>query len=202
MSEDRAAANRGTDDHSSDRGGHKVTPKAKRSTQGSDRDLGALVIPAVLVVIGGFLVSGILTMDEAGEGGAFGPKTFPAIVATLCFVVAALMAVSILRSSGAAIESADPGDEADLILDADAPAPEGSNWQAVSIVVGGVILFIVMLQPIGWLISATVLFVIVSYGLGARNLVASLLGGLGMAALIQLAFSALLGIHIPPGILG
>ncbi|MFT4127736.1 MAG: tripartite tricarboxylate transporter TctB family protein [Gordonia sp. (in: high G+C Gram-positive bacteria)] len=178
-----------------------MSDKSESPTTGAPaRDLGALVIPAVLVVVGVLLVSGIVTMDVAGEGGLFGPQMFPWVVAVLCFVVAAAMTVTIVRPAPPP-ETADPGDEVDAILDAE-PEQVASNWRSVGIVVGGVVLFIVLLEPVGWLISATLLFAIVAFGLGARNHLASLLGGLGMASVIQLAFSGFLGIHVPPGILG
>lgn len=165
------------------------------------RQLGALVIPVVLLAVGLTLVTGILTMDEAGEGGLFGPKAFPWVIAVLCLVVAVLMAIQVLRPSTAP-PTADPGDEADEILDGEPGAPEGTNWRGVAIVVGGVLLFILLLEPVGWLISATLLFAVVAVGMGARNHVVSLVAGLGLAAAIQLLFGGLLGIHIPPGILG
>ncbi|MEE4024761.1 tripartite tricarboxylate transporter TctB family protein [Gordonia sp. PKS22-38] len=165
------------------------------------RDYGELIIPAVLVLVGTVVIAGIVTMDEAGDGGLFGAKAFPWIVAGLCYVVAILMAVSVFRPTPRP-QSADPGDEADLILDHGHAPAEASNWRSVVIVVGGVLLFILILEPIGWLISGTLLFAIVAVGLGARNHIASVLGGLGIASVIQLAFSGLLGIYIPPGILG
>lgn len=165
-------------------------------------DLGALVIPAVLVAIGTFLLVGNLTMDVAGEeGGLFGPKAFPWIVLVLCYGVAALMAIEVLRPKPVVVSS-DPGDEADSILDHEDIDTDKSNWRSVGIVVGGVLLFAVTLEPLGWLIAGTALFAIVAFGLGARNALGSLLGGLGMTAAIQVLFSGFLGIHIPPGLLG
>lgn len=165
------------------------------------RDLGALVIPAVLVSVGVMLLVGNLAMDVAGDAsGLVGPQAFPWLVTGLCFVVAVLMTWQVLRPHVPA--DADPGDEADEILDGDPPEPVRSNWRSVGIVVGGVLLFIVALEPIGWLISGTLLFAIVAFGLGARQHVASLVGGLGIASAIQVAFSGLLGINVPSGILG
>lgn len=165
------------------------------------RDLGALVIPAVLVVLGVALVVGNITMDVAGEdGGLVGPQAFPWLVAALCLAVAGLMSWQVLRPPVPV--TADPGDEADEILDHEPEPVTRSNWRSIGIVVGGVLLFIVALNPIGWLISATLMFAIVATGLGARAPLVSLLGGLGLASAIQIVFGGLLGIHVPPGILG
>lgn len=164
-------------------------------------DRGGLIIPVVLAALGTFLVAGILTMDVAGEGGPFGPKAFPWIVAALCYAVAALMAVEVLRPRPVVVTS-DPGDEVDAILDAEVEQPGASNWRSFGIVVGGVLLFALTLEPLGWLITGTALFAIVSFGLGARSPWGCLVGGLGMSAAIQVVFSGFLGIHVPPGILG
>lgn len=177
------------------------TPTGGESTVRPRPDLGGLVIPAVLVVIATFLLVGTLTMDVAGEGGLFGPKAFPWIVLGLCYVVAALMTLDVLRPTPVVVSS-DPGDEADSILDHEDIDTDKSNWRSVGIVVGGVVLFAVTLEPLGWLIAGTALFAIVAFGLGARNPLGSLIGGLGMTAAIQVLFSGFLGIHIPPGILG
>ncbi|SFM87930.1 putative tricarboxylic transport membrane protein [Pseudonocardia ammonioxydans] len=58
---------------------------------------GALVVPAILVALGIFLLYGTLTMEVVGDGGLFGPTTMPWIVAVLCFVVAAGLTFDILR---------------------------------------------------------------------------------------------------------
>lgn len=99
-------------------------------------DLGALIIPAVVAAVGVFLVAGILGMRVAGDGGLFGPKAFPWIVAVLCFVVATLMTVEVLRPHPVTV-TADPGDEADAILDLAPPEPEASNWRSLLIVAAG-----------------------------------------------------------------
>lgn len=191
MSATRPPDGRPTEDHA----------RAEGAASAPRRDLGALVIPAVLLAVGLMLLVGNLTMDVAGDdAGLVGPQAFPWLVTGLCLVVAGLMTWQVLQPP--VVSDADPGDEADEILDHEPPEPARSNWRSIGIVVGGVLLFIVALEPVGWLISGTLLFAIVAFGLGARTHVASLIGGLGIAAAIQVAFGALLGISIPAGILG
>lgn len=62
--------------------------------------------------------------------------------------------------------------------------------------------FTLVLEPLGWLISATLLFVGMSLALGGRHLLRALVIGLGLASLIQVVFSGLLGMQLPAGILG
>ena len=52
-----------------------------------------------------------------------------------------------------------------------------------------------------WLISATLLFAAMSLSLGGKTVVASLVIGLGLASVIQIVFSGMLGMTLPAGIL-
>lgn len=178
-----------------------AAPDTTTATVRPKVDLGALIIPAVVAAVGVFLVAGILGMRVAGDGGLFGPKAFPWIVAVLCFVVATLMTVEVLRPHPVTV-TADPGDEADAILDLAPPEPEASNWRSLLIVAAGVLLFIALLQPLGWLIAGSLLFAVVGFGLGARSPLGLVLGGVGMTSAIQIVFSGFLGIHVPAGIFG
>lgn len=155
--------------------------------QRTRKSRGALVIPLVLLALGVFLVVGTTTMDEVGDGGLFGARTFPWIVAVLCFAMAAAMTVDILRPAlpGAPTETQD-----DI------------NWAAVGTSVGGVVVFIVSLQWLGWILSATLLFTIVAVGLGNRRYLTCVLVGLAVASIIQLVFSGFLGVSLPAGIVG
>ena len=161
---------------------------------------GALVIPAILVALGIFLLYGTLTMDVVGDGGLFGPTTMPWIVAVLCFVVASGLAVDILRPrpeyDGAAAADADPRED-----DA-AEVPESVNATAVLTAVGGVAAFIVVLPWLGWILSATGLFTAVAAALGNRRWFPVVLAGLALASAVQVVFSGLLGISLPAGFVG
>jgi putative tricarboxylic transport membrane protein len=185
-------------------------PRDRAATTGRRRprpahlSKGALVVPAVLVVLGIFLVAGTATMDVVGEGGLFGPTVMPWAVAAICFVVAVFLAVDILRprpeydpafgaGSGAATDSSDGSDEA---------GPDTVNAPAVGTAIGGVVVFIAVLPWLGWILSATLLFTAVAIALGNRKFVTCLLAGLALASVIQIVFSGLLGISLPAGFVG
>jgi putative tricarboxylic transport membrane protein len=158
----------------------------------------ALVIPAILVALGVFLVAGTVTMGVVGSGGLFGPTVMPWAVAVLAFVVAGLLTVDILRPrpeydtpSGAPTDASDG--EA---------GPDPVNVRAVGTAIGGVVGFIVVLPWLGWILSATVLFTVVAVALGSRAYLTCLLAGLALASVIQIVFSGLLGISLPAGFVG
>ena len=177
---------------------------------------GVLVIAAVLVVIAGLLIYGNLTMKVANPG-PFGPQAFPWIVAVICLVAAAPIVVEQVRHprtiadgfnpdpfSGVGVVH-DPFDESvapQLKAEAaeDAP-PEGVNWVKLGSALASMIVFTLVLEPVGWLISATLLFAAMSLSLGGKKVVPSLVIGLGLASVIQIVFSGMLGMTLPAGIL-
>jgi len=167
---------------------------------------GALVVPAILAALGVFLTYGTLTMQVVGDGGLFGPTTMPWIVAILCYVVAALLAFDILRPrpefDAPAPAAAGSGDGDVEGAAGDAPADTGVNAPAVLTAVGGVAAFIVVLPYLGWILSATGLFVAVAAALGNRRWPAMALGGLAVSSAVQVVFSMLLGISLPAGFVG
>jgi putative tricarboxylic transport membrane protein len=173
----------------------------------------ALIVPAVLVALGIFLVVGTVSMDVVGSGGLFGPTAMPWAVAVLCFVVAAALAVDILRPrpeydgpSGSPSTPVETDTDTDTDTDAvepDAePEPETFNARAVGIAIGAVAGFIVVLTWLGWILSATLLFAAVAVALGNRKYPTCLLVGLAVASTIQIVFSGMLGISLPAGFVG
>jgi len=109
----------------------------------------ALVMPGLLVALGLLLIFGIVDMELADDSELFGPRSFPAITAGFCFVIAALLAISIVRNPEVP--------EAEL----------SSNWRSTGITIGSFVAFAVLLVPAGWIIAGAVVFWGVTVGLGS-----------------------------------
>ncbi|KAA9392943.1 tripartite tricarboxylate transporter TctB family protein [Kocuria coralli] len=153
--------------------------------------LDELAVPALLVAIGGYLTYGLVTMEVPASASWPGPGFFPTIITGLLFVVAAAMTVQILRAHRRTHPSERARDEG-----------PPTDWKATGTIVAAFLLFAAVLVPLGWILAGTVLFWGVARGLGSRRPVFDLLVALGTSCLIQLAFSAGLGLRLPPGILG
>ncbi|SNS36579.1 tripartite tricarboxylate transporter TctB family protein [Rhodococcoides kyotonense] len=152
-----------------------------------------LIVPALLVALGVFLVYGTVTMDVPATATSPGPQVFPSIVAGGCFIVAILVTGQLLMKP----------DIVDRGTDEDGTPNTGtvSNWRTLGITVGSVALFIVLLDPLGWVLAGALLFWGVSIGLGSRRYVFDGAIALLVSSAVQLAFSAGLGLTLPGGLL-
>lgn len=100
----------------------------------------------------------------------------------------------------------DQSDADDGIPDPPPPTTAGSNYipvdyRTVGIVLAGLVGFILLLQPLGWLLTASALFWLVCYALGSKRPIFDIAVSVIFASAIQLAFSAGLGLSLPPGIM-
>lgn len=171
-----------------------------------------LVMPALLLVTGIALTWGTVTMEVPSTSLPPGPQVVPTIVAVACFVMAVVLAIDVLRKPESAFVAA-PEDqrpeEAPTTtsvhlpgagIEADDARPR-SNRTALALAVGTTVIFIVAIVPVGWLLSAAFLFWGIARALGSRRPVFDLILALALSAIVQLAFSAGLGLSLPPGIL-
>ncbi|GAB2926191.1 tripartite tricarboxylate transporter TctB family protein [Streptomyces mayteni] len=175
------------------------TPAAPRRSPLAGR--GELAVVAVLLALAAFLTHGLLTMTVPPTAGSPGPRFFPTIVTGLAYALAALLTWQILRRPAAprdtGSEPATAGEPA-----TDEPAhPTGTDWRTVGIVVGTFLLFTAALEPVGWLLSAALLFWGVAHALDRRRPLFDASLALAVSAVVQLAFSAGLGLALPAGIL-
>jgi len=156
-------------------------------------------VALLMLAIAIYLTVGMVTMDVPATAGTPGPRFFPTIITIGCFIVSGAMFVQSFRQLQLERHNVSLSEPAS---DEEVGAIERSNWTNVGIVILSFVLFIVFLQPLGWLISAGFLFFGVAYGLGSKALFNNAVAGFIISAVIQLTFSGLLGINLPAGILG
>lgn len=152
------------------------------------RGRGELVLALMLLVVAGILLVGNLTMNVIGDGGLFGPTAFPWIIITIALVLAALLVRAGLTKP-------------EETRRADAAAEVDTNWTAFVIVLGALVGFTLLLDVLGWLLSATLLFAAVAEALGNRHHVRNLAIGFILASVVQIVFSGVLDLALPAGFL-
>ena len=187
-----------------------VTRRAVVVADGFWRRRTGLIVPALMVLIGIGLVVGTVTMDVPANTASPGPQVFPAIVAAFVLVLAVLLAVDVLRRPEVDVvevaQPAAPGQPDDvLVLDEEGvpqPLRPTSNHRALLGALLTVVVFIAALTPLGWLLSGALLFWGGARALGSQRPLFDIPLSLAISSIVQLAFSAGLGLNLPPGVLG
>lgn len=177
-----------------------------------------LVVVVLLYVIATLLVIGTVTMDVQGES-VPGPQFFPVIVIVVLYATATALLIDVLRNPQVPDTDPHPGRgdySADMLRDlgtveAERTQPRSggispifrtyTDWKTLGMVVGAAVLFIVLLNPVGWLLSAAFLFWVVARALGSKRPIFDIGVALLVASIIQLAFNGLLGLPLPSGLL-
>ncbi len=180
-----------------------------------------LIVAAFVAALAVFLTIGTVTMTVPQGSGTPGPQFFPTIVAVLLYLLAILLAAQVIRAPRAVdgdSNSSKVGLSPDLMQDvgdltSEMPAVQANlspattspigatDWKTTAAVLGSIVVFIGILVPIGWLLSASALFWAISRALGSKRPVFDVGISIIFSSLIQLAFSAGLGLGLPSGIL-
>jgi putative tricarboxylic transport membrane protein len=169
-----------------------------------------LMMPGVMIAFASYLLVGIFTM-RVPEGTAFpGPQFFPAIIAAGLYLFAALLIIGAVRdwrAGGGAGAGTEGTVAAGLETDEGAEPLEAAksvavDWKSLAWVVGSFLAFALLLQFLGWVLGAGLLFWGVSRGFGSARPVFSLIVGLTLSSLAYIAFDMGLGMSLPSGFIG
>lgn len=163
---------------------------------------GALVIAALIFALAVYLTVGLLTMDVPESAEAPGPKFYPTLLAVGSYLLTILLVIDTVRRPESGAPDIAPESDEETVSATTAAAAAPTDAKAVAISVAAFLVFALILQPIGWLLSAAALFWVMSMALGAQRRLLSLGIGLVLSSAVQVAFSMGLGLSLPAGILG
>lgn len=163
----------------------------KQAEPDSRSDYAQYIVVAVLAIVGGFLVYSGLTLDEGfAKVDPVGPKFFPLVIGVAALLLAVILAVAIPRGSKG---------EADAGEDIDPEAP--GDWRTVGLLIALFVAMILLVNPVGWVITSALFFAGAATILGAKHYVRNIVIGIGLALASFYAFYSGLGIPLPAGIL-
>lgn len=174
--------------------------------------LSEFIMVAILAITGVVLLMGNVTVEIIGDTTP-GPMFMPNIVGVLALILAVVLAIDILakpKKGHDAIHSDDPDISPDLLEDlgdidphaTDTPTPGLADWKCTAAAVVGFAALILLLPYLGWVITAGLLFFMVSVTLGGKNYVRDLAIGFIISSLTYLAFAVGLGLNLPSGLIG
>ena len=77
-----------------------------------------------------------------------------------------------------------------------------TDWVVPGLVAAGLIAYVVLIEPLGYVLASALFFPFGARVLGRRALVRDALAGAALAAAVYLLFTRMLGVPLPPGLLG
>ena len=140
----------------------------------------AVVLGVVLVVMGVVVLIQASRLGDSGE--VVDAATVPWVVGVLLALVGVAMALRARRDLAAAPPTADTQD-----------------WARLGVMLVALVVFAVLINLLGYVVSATLLFGVTAVVLGAPYRLRSFAYGFCVAALVYLAFDVGIGISLPTG---
>jgi putative tricarboxylic transport membrane protein len=144
--------------------------------------------PLALVGLGVFTVVDATTIRVPGSTNIIGPRAFPYAIGALLVVTGLAVLAGLARGHRGEAEGGE-----------DVDTDRGTDWGRVALLVGSLLALVVLIEPLGWPIAATVLFGGAAWSLGARPLWRPLLVGAVLAVVTQIVFTQALDVFLPAG---
>jgi putative tricarboxylic transport membrane protein len=168
-----------------------TTDEPQKNPTARTVDKAQYLVCVVMVTVGAFLIYDALSL-EAGfaKVDPVGPRLFPIGIGSVLIVLAVVLAIAIPRGS---VGEADAGED----VDPNAPG----DWRTVGLLVGLFVAVILLVNPLGWAITGTLLFAGAATILGNRHYIRNIVIGAVLAVASFYAFYSGLGIPLPAGIL-
>lgn len=148
---------------------------------------GEAAIAVGLLALGVFTLVETTSINVPGSANVVGPRAFPYAVGVLLIGASVALGISLLRGQHG------PAEEGE---DVDIGAP--TDWVTVAKLVASFAALVLLVEPLGWPIAATLLFAGTAWALGARVLRAAAIGAVLNVA-IHVLFVQVLGLFLPAG---
>jgi len=149
---------------------------------------GQVAVAAGVTAIGALVLWGSFYLPTGGGYAQVGPGVVPRIVGTLTLFLGALL-----------LREAFTGGFRDVDEEAEVHLP--MDWIAFAWVSGGIIGYGLLIEHAGFILSSTLLFVLVARGFNSRRWVLNAVTGVILAIAVYAIFNYGLGLTLPAGVL-
>ena len=146
---------------------------------------GLLAVVGALVIVDAARIQHIANSNDP-----IGPKPVPIVLGVLLLVVAVLYAVDVARGGTG---EAEEGEDVDVTSPID--------WRTVLLLIAAFVVNLVLIEPLGWVISGAVLFWGSAFALGSRNHIRNVFIAAALSLTTFYAFAIGLGVNLPAGVL-
>lgn len=171
--------------------GNDNTPPLDNGSSGAGRViLGDLGMALGVIALGVFFLVGAFDIGGLGGYSQIGPRFFPFLVTAGLLICGAVLMVQALRGKAAPAEESEDVDPAARV-----------NWWPVALLSVALVVDILLIEILGFVISSTLLFWGAAFAFGSRRYLRDVLIGLILTSVVYLAFTRLLDLNLPAGIL-
>jgi putative tricarboxylic transport membrane protein len=150
---------------------------------------GQVAVAAGVTLLGVLILWGSFYLPTGGGYAQVGPGVVPRGVGALIIVLGAFLLREAFTGGFRGVD-----EEAEVHLPMD--------WISFGWVSGGIIAYGLAIEYLGFIISSTVLFVMVARGFNSRRWLLNAATGLVLAAVVYAIFNYGLGLTLPAGVLG
>ncbi|MBT0769942.1 tripartite tricarboxylate transporter TctB family protein [Kineosporia sp. J2-2] len=151
----------------------------------------AEIVPALLLALTGvYMIADGHSLRTPPTEGAIGPRFFPYVVGGALIVVGLWLAVAVWR-----------GDRAEAEQGEDVDTQARTDWRTLGTLAAIMLLYVLILDPVGYLLSTVGLFAGTAWTLSARNPRSLVLVSLLVPFVTFLLFTRALGVYLPNGVL-
>ena len=150
---------------------------------------GQLAVAAGVAVLGVLVVWGSYHLPTGGGYAQVGPGLVPRIVGVGILVIGVLLLREVLTGG---LRGVDEAAEVHLPMD----------WLSFGWVSGGIVAYGLAIERLGFILSSTILFVMVARGFNSRRWLLNAATGLVLAIIVFAIFNYGLGLTLPKGVLG
>ncbi|NAZ85373.1 tripartite tricarboxylate transporter TctB family protein [Kineococcus indalonis] len=155
------------------------------------RDLSQLGVCVLLLALGAVVFADTATLSQGlVDEGVVGPRPVPYVVAAGLVLTAVALAVDVLRGGRGQVED---GEDVDLSA--------GTDWARLGVLALVFAANVLLVERLGWVVSAAVFFGATAKVLGGRSLLRGIAVGAVLSLLTFYFFWTVLGIQLPPGVL-
>ena len=150
--------------------------------------VGEIVFALLVIAFGVFTLVGAFTI-HVPAGNRVGPTAFPLFVSVLLLAAGTAVLIGVFRGNLGAPEESEDIDR----------AAKSTDWLTIGKIVAALLVHLLLIDLIGWSLSATVLFGAVAWALGAKRWWMAVVIGFLLAFTVQIVLGELLGLSLPLG---
>jgi putative tricarboxylic transport membrane protein len=145
------------------------------------KPLGELLLGFALVLLGILILTGTLSITVAPAYSRVGPRVFPFAVAAGMILLGGLYAAESWKGAQTPVED------------------QAVKLQPVALISAAIIVDALLMPTLGFILSSSILFLLVAAGFGSRRYLRDGLVGLAVSAVAYVTFVYGLGLRLPAG---